>query len=246
MRACVCAHGSVVSRSVHSSCSLCSLSHSLFSSRWSRWYDLSNYDTQKIVDDYETRDIPLDIFVIDMDWHTKDDWSGFTFDPHLFPDAADAMGYLKAKGLIVTLNLHDASGVNDWDAMFPELMKQVGGDLSSKKVAMNLINASVTYAVEDIVLGDLINDKNVAFWWIDWQQGGSQGGMTGDKQNPTIWLAHLRCTDRHRVGDDTRAMVLARWGGMGHHRYQVGFSGDVRSLTWSNLAYVLSLSLSLL
>ena len=224
----------------------CALSHSLFSSRWSRWYDLSNYDTQKIVDDYETRDIPLDIFVIDMDWHTKDDWSGFTFDPHLFPDAADAMGYLKAKGLIVTLNLHDASGVNDWDAMFPELMKQVGGDLSSKKVAMNLINASVTYAVEDIVLGDLINDKNVAFWWIDWQQGGSQGGMTGDKQNPTIWLAHLRCTDRHRVGDDTRAMVLARWGGMGHHRYQVGFSGDVRSLTWSNLAYVLSLSLSLL
>ena len=87
---------------------------------------------------------------------------------------------------------------------------------------MNLVNASVTYAVEDIVLGDLLNDKNVAFWWIDWQQGGSQGGMTGDKQNPTIWLAHLRCTDRHRVGDDTRAMVLARWGGMGHHRYQVG------------------------
>lgn len=61
--------------------------------------------------------------------------------------------------------------------------------------------------------------------------------MTGNKQNPTIWLAHLRCTDRHRVGDDTRAMVLARWGGMGHHRYQVGFSGDVAGLTWSNMAY---------
>ena len=24
---------------------------------------------------------------------------------------------------------------------------------------------------------------------------------------------------------------------MGHHRYQVGFSGDVAALTWSNLAY---------
>ena len=32
-------------------------------------------------------------------------------------------------------------------------------------------------------------------------------------------------------------MVLARWGGMGHHRYQVGFSGDVAALTWDNLAY---------
>lgn len=61
--------------------------------------------------------------------------------------------------------------------------------------------------------------------------------MTGYKQNPTMWLNHLRCTDRHRVGDVTRAMVLARWGGMGGHRYQVGFSGDVNALTWSNMAY---------
>ena len=45
--------------------------------------------------------------------------------------------------------------------------------------------------------------------------------MTGDKQNPTFWLNHLRCTDRHRVGDNNRALVLARWGGLGMHRYQV-------------------------
>ena len=31
--------------------------------------------------------------------------------------------------------------------------------------------------------------------------------------------------------------MLARWGGLGMHRYQVGFSGDVHELTWSNLAY---------
>lgn len=63
------------------------------------------------------------------------------------------------------------------------------------------------------------------------------GGMTGAKQNPTFMLARLRCTDRHRVGDVNRGMVLSRWGGMGHHRYQVGFSGDVGALVWSNLAY---------
>ena len=61
--------------------------------------------------------------------------------------------------------------------------------------------------------------------------------MTGDKQNPTIWLNHLRCTDRHRNGDVERGIVLARWGGLGGHRYQVGFSGDVADLTWSNMAY---------
>ena len=69
--------------------------------------------------------------------------------------------------------------------------------------------------------GDLVYNKSVAMAWPDWQQGGTEGGMTGRKQNPTIWLAHLRCTDRHRVGDSTRAMFLGRWGGLGGHRYQV-------------------------
>jgi hypothetical protein len=33
---------------------------------WSRWYDIGNFDLKKIVNDYESRDIPLDVFVIDM------------------------------------------------------------------------------------------------------------------------------------------------------------------------------------
>lgn len=39
------------------------------------------------------------MFVIDMDWHTKDNWSGFTFDSHLFPYPADTMDYLHALGM---------------------------------------------------------------------------------------------------------------------------------------------------
>ena len=95
----------------------------------------------------------------------QDNWSGFTFDSHLFPYPADTMAYLKALGLPVTLNLHDASGVNNWDAMFPALINYLGLPANSTKVPFNLLNATVAYAVEDIVLGDLINDKGVAFWW---------------------------------------------------------------------------------
>jgi alpha-glucosidase len=147
------------------------------------------------------------------------------------------MQYLKELGLHITLNLHDASGVNSWDAKFAELASYLGLPANSSVVPFNLQNATVAYAVEDIVLGDLLYNKSIDFWWIDWQQGGSNGGMTGNKQNPTIWLAHLRCTDRNRNGDITRGMTLARWGGMGGHRYQVGFSGDVNALTWGDLAY---------
>ncbi len=147
------------------------------------------------------------------------------------------MGFLKANGLGITVNIHDASGVNSWEAKFPELVQALGLPNTTTKVPFNLVNATVAYAVEDIVIGDLINDKLVDFMWIDWQQGGDQGGMTGGKQNPTMWTNHLRCTDRHRVGDTKRGLVLARWGGLGGHRYQVGFSGDVSQLSWGAMAY---------
>ena len=87
--------------------------------------------------------------------------------------------------------------------------------------------------------------------WIDWQQGGggpvggggmcehgnSCGGCAGGFVNPTIWTDKLRATTHIRRGEATRGIVLARWGGLGTHRYQVGFSGDVRPLAWESLAY---------
>jgi hypothetical protein len=83
--------------------------------------------------------------------------------------------------------------------------------------------------------------------WIDWQQG-ETGGNTGQdgprqKMNPTIWLDKMRVTNsirRCKLGIECtykRGVVNARWGGLGNHRYQHGFSGDVASLSWDNLAY---------
>lgn len=45
-----------------------------------------------------SRGLPLDVFILDMDWHTKNDWTGYTFDAHLFPNASDSMAWLKHNG----------------------------------------------------------------------------------------------------------------------------------------------------
>ena len=37
------------------------------------------------------------------------------------------------------------------------------------------------------------------FFWIDWQQGGKEGGCLGEKQNPTIWLNKLRVMFEKKV-----------------------------------------------
>ena len=38
--------------------------------------------------------------------------------------------------------------MNDWDAMFPDLIKYLGMPTDSKTVKMNLVNATVAYGVE--------------------------------------------------------------------------------------------------
>ena len=52
--------------------------------------------------------------------------------------------------------------------------------------------------------------------------------------NPTFWLNHVFFTDPHF--QQNRPALLHRWGGLGNHRYQVGFSGDVIP-SWDTLSF---------
>lgn len=207
---------------------------------FSRWYDYTAESAAEVVRQFEELSLPLDVFVLDMNWHTKNGWTGYSFDRHLW--GPDALAYFKARGLAVTLNLHDADGVGPWEDRYSEICAAVGcakGDV----VPFSVVNETLVYALEDQVLKPLEDDAGVDFWWIDWQQGEEgKGGAAGGKQNPTIWTAHVRSTDanRRRQPDQettARSMVLARWGGLGAHRYPVHFSGDVNTLSWENLAY---------
>ena len=52
--------------------------------------------------------------------------------------------------------------------------------------------------------------------------------------NPTWWLNYVHFTDQEREGK--RPLLFHRWGGLGNHRYQIGFSGDTISV-WDSLAF---------
>lgn len=49
------------------------------------------------------------------------------------------------------------------------------------------------------------------------------------------WLNYLFFSDMEK-NRDTRPMLYHRWGGLGNHRYQIGFSGDA-FVTWASLAF---------
>jgi alpha-glucosidase (family GH31 glycosyl hydrolase) len=95
----------------------------MFGVFFSRYWAYGEYEEREIITEYIEHDVPLDVFVTDMDWHitfyknnTKDQaglragWTGFTFDKHLFPDHRKFLQWCKQLGLKNTLNLHPESG----------------------------------------------------------------------------------------------------------------------------------------
>ena len=71
----------------------------------------------------------------------------------------------------------------------------------------------------------------VNFWWIDWQQGNP---VKTPGLNLLWWINHLHFQDSGRR--DRRPFIFSRWGGLGNHRYPIGFSGDT-FITWDSLAF---------
>lgn len=201
---------------------------------YTRWYDFDNADLERLVKIFEDQAIPLDTLVLDMNWHTKNSWTGFSWDRQLFPNPQDTLAFFKSKGLRYLANLHDADGIGPWEDTYVNMCRAMGLDPAAQQtVPFQPLNATYMHAVEDIVL----QNAGFDFYWIDWQQGGMNGGCPGDHLNPTFITDHVRSTDNIRTGVNQRDAVLARWGGMGSHRYPVGFSGDVAQLTWECFAY---------
>jgi hypothetical protein len=77
-----------------------------------------------------------------------------------------------------------------------------------------------------------MQEQGIDFWWLDWQQW-STTKMEG--VNPTFYLNYVFFSDMQRQ-NKTRPLLYHRWGGLGNHRYQIGFSGDTR-ITWNSLQF---------
>jgi hypothetical protein len=100
-------------------------------------------------------------------------------------------------------------------------------------VPFNVTDKKYSSSLASIVLKPF-QDAGIDLWWLDWQQG--EQGWTNDipYTNPTFWLNYIFSTDPYH--QQNRPALLHRWGGLGNHRYQVGFSGDVFP-SWDTLSF---------
>lgn len=218
-----------------------------FGAWWSRYWAYSDQELLELVRSFRENNTPLDVLVIDMDWHMNQEqlkairetdqsghglgWSGYSWNKLLFPDPDDFLRKVHEEGLKVTLNLHPASGVQPWEQAYPAMAKAMGIDPATKKyVPFDIANKKYATNYMDL-LHHPLETQGIDFWWLDWQQE-QRTSLPGVV--PTWWLNYVHFTDQQREGK--RPLLFHRWGGLGNHRYQIGFSGDTISV-WDSLAF---------
>ena len=204
---------------------------------WSRYWLYSDKEFRNLIDDFNTYQIPLDVLVVDMDWHYtekgKGGWTGWTWNRDLFPNPQGFLKYLKQNDLKITLNLHPADGVAAYEENYTEMAKDMGVDPETKKT-IPWVNSDKKFirSMFKNILGPMEKD-GVDFWWLDWQQGMFDPKMKN--LSNTWWINYAFFSDMEKRRE-TRPMLYHRWGGLGNHRYQVGFSGDA-VISWKSLDF---------
>ena len=205
-----------------------------FGAWWSRYWDYSADELKQLVKEFKEHDVPLDVLVVDMGWHL-DGWTGYTWNPKFFPDPDGFLKWVHEQGLKVTLNLHPAEGVGKQEKQFGEMCQAMGLDpAKTERVPFDCADRRFVEAYFN-VLHHPLEKQGVDFWWLDWQQG---KGTKIDGLDPLRWLNYSHWMDMERRAEATgnRPLLFSRWGGLGNHRYQIGFSGDTYS-TWRSLAF---------
>ena len=189
-------------------------------------------------------------------------WTGYSWNRELFPDPEGFLHDLHAMGYKTALNLHPASGIREYEDCYDGFVKDylsrtadydgpqnyvfgaepylyAGND---KPVGQEGHRASVPYrmtqqAWADAYFGSVIRPlerQGVDFWWLDWQQWMESKYVKG--LSNTFWANYAFFRDKEINGTE-RPLIYHRWGGLGSHRYQLGFSGDTYD-EWSVLQFL--------
>lgn len=201
---------------------------------WSRYWAYSDEEIEDLVRSFDRMGIPLDVVVLDMDWHLEG-WTGYTWDRRYFPDPDEHLRWLKKQGISVTLNLHPADGVGRHEEQFPDMAVAMGlSPAQTDRIQFSIVDQRYMDAYFKF-LHHPEERRGVDFWWMDWQQGESTQ-MPGLDTLPWINQLHWEDMERRTQTTGKRPLIFSRYGGFGAGRYAIGFSGDTFS-NWNSLAF---------
>ncbi|MBQ0016972.1 MAG: DUF5110 domain-containing protein [Bacteroidales bacterium] len=253
---------------------------------WSRYWIYTDNEMLELANEMRQRQIPIDVFIVDMDWHEtwkpmtklhgrdqfgqRRGWTGYTWNRDLFHNPEGFLHDLHSMHLKTALNLHPASGVQTYEDCYRSFTKdylsrtsdydgpngyvygntpyhfvgqedttQCGSEGYTAPVPFRICQQAWADAYFNSVIHPL-ETQGVDFWWLDWQQW--KYSKYVDSLSNTFWLNYTFFNDKVRRTKQQglaapRPFIYHRWGGLGSHRYQLGFSGDTYD-DWAVLQFL--------
>ena len=219
---------------------------SVFGVWWSHWepFTQSSFEND-ILQMYHNHSLPLNMVVLDVDWHTEHDslpsnksvacygYGGYTVNTGLWPQWPAFVASLKSgtnpsgfADLRLMLNLHPNGGVDacqsNWPA-FQHLVNTTSSDIVPCSFGNQRV-ASANFAA--FMDADVLAD--IDGWWTDYDYDGdcfdAPTASTPSSYPGMAWSNEV--FGRHQYARSRRPLVLSRSGGLGAHRNPVSFSGD--------------------
>ena len=195
---------------------------------YSRWPAFSETEVDDLGKSFAANGYPLSTLVMDMEWH-KEGWGHWEFNPELIPDPKRFFALCHQYGMEVTFNDHPLD-VRDDDKHYAEYVKLAGPDVEIRKREYNgkhpmMAKVDITKKQQckafQAVCHTEFMQLGLDYWWND----GSRGQLSGTCGQLVANKVFFEESQR----DGRRGMLLARYGGIGSHRYGVFFTGDATS-----------------
>lgn len=199
---------------------------------WSRNVDYHDEELKKLIDDFEEKEIPLSILLLNQDWHIHKNKeqnlnTGFTWNHDYFKSPEGMIQYLHSKGIRLGLNINPLEGIYPYEQYYKQITEYLPTD-EKGVIPFALFDSKFLDAYLKLMIHPLDN-QGVDFFWIDLE----------NRKNPypLFYLDHYHFYDMMR-NYKRRPMVLTKNPLIAPHRYPVLYSGKT-VVGWNALKEVM-------
>lgn len=198
---------------------------------WSRNMEYDDNSLKELVSNFEEKEIPLSVLLLDKDWHLREYndkkiESGFTFNNEKFKNPQGMIRYLHSKGIRLGLNVNPLEGIYPYEKNFEQVLEYIEKN-EKGIIPFNVFSPKIIDTYLKILIHPL-DDLEVDFFWID--------ENNQKKLEELFLLNHYHFYDMMR-NYKRRPMILARNTMIAPHRYPVLYSGKT-IVSWETLKMI--------
>lgn len=188
---------------------------------WCRDFEYSSDDLLELVSQFEKKEIPLSVLLLDYTWHPfqlSDGttlFSGYSFHKKLFPNPGEFISQLHAKNIHLGLHFNPAQGIFSHENHYMDIASyfQV---TNNKIIAFDPLNPVLLEAIYQFMISPLTK-IGVDFIWND--IGTDRITLEG------LWRLNHSLYSSPYTNTGTRKFILSRNALLATHRYPITYTG---------------------